>query len=183
MCKLKTYFLFLTTSLFVVIALTACEIEQYDVSYSLSAPLGLNAYLTNSISTVITNSTTNTYTNNYFKLGFWGFNSEPYFSGYKVYTADSLSDLTNKTNSYRGIYDQSDVSNTLTLAATPVSTEATYYTIAVSNDTLTNTNYLYTDFVHSNTYYFFVMAYGDDFDAYSVPSNPTNITYLTNWTN
>jgi hypothetical protein len=68
----------------------ACGVEDYNYEIKLKPPLGLYAMNW-------TNVTTNSgvvSSNASIRITFWTFNDESYFSGYSVYIADTIDDLT-----------------------------------------------------------------------------------------
>ncbi len=150
--------------LFISMFLTlSCAIEDFNSTPNLNTPLGLGAVYT-----------TNSATNAVIRITFWGLNNETYFSGYEVFIAESLSDLTNEINSYRVLPNINGESNSITSNSTTIianMTEATYFQYDISYDT----NFVT---LANITYYIWVKAYSATFGSYSLPSNWTNATYL-----
>ncbi len=146
--------------------ITGCEVEEYNAPIALNPPLALSAWC---VAEIVTNTNSVVSTNNYIGISFKGFNDESYFSGYAVYVADNVADLTNGTNSFRMI--PSATSNAVTLIRDPVTTPTSYeYQIKY------DTNYL--PLTDGKAYYIEVEAYSVTHDAFSLPSNPTNVTFV-----
>lgn len=145
----------------------SCAIEDFSSVPTLNTPLGLVAFSHTNIS--------GSQSNRVVRLQFWGMNNEIYFSGYEVFLAESLNDLTNATGSYRVLPnangESNAFSNDLSVMANPV-TEATLFTYDVYRDTNLS---LLND---GQTYYFEVRAYSYTWGNYSLPSNRTNAVYF-----
>lgn len=138
-------------------------IESNTNPIKLSPMLDLKAY--------ITNVKTSTNTNFYIGLQFKGFNTEDYFSGYAVYVADNLYDLTNETNSFRMIPNASASNTTATVSGLTPITDPNTYTYNIKYDTN------YASLVPGASYYVFVKAFAYTYLVYSLPSNFTNVVY------
>lgn len=168
----------LSTALF-----TACGVEDYNYEIKLKPPLGLKAQNW----TNITTNATVVSSNMVIKITFYTYNDESYFSGYGVFLADTLADLTNESGSYRMMPNSKLLTNQSTYyGMTAVTTEPLLRTYLLTYDTITNaviTNITYqvaVPFVNGQEYWIHVKAYSYTYLTYSLPSNPTNVVFSTN---
>lgn len=191
--------------IFASVLFTACDIEQAETVVSLNVPLGLSVSIYSRTTNVLFGISTNTNTFNIVRLQFWGHNNEAFFSGYNIFAADNLYDLTNElTNpagSYRKIPDSyqkasylpsTNFVTNITPTNTNITTNISYPSLDLSYDTEEvdeTTRYTvdiyydegFSNFVHGQEYYFHIKAYSIVYDTYGLPGNFTNMIYTTNY--
>jgi hypothetical protein len=153
---MKKYFFFAVC--IIVSALTSCGVESLTVDSKLASPLGvaLTNVGNNSIGIVVR---------------FWAYNNETYFSGYNIYIATNAAILQNGTGFWVARAD-----GTASMPTVPYSPMTTASLISFTVTNYTNSASL----SESNFYYFYVTAYSATYSVESLPSNITNIQYLTN---
>jgi hypothetical protein len=144
--------------------LSACDIEDYSIEIVLNPPLGLKASVSNVVVDGITNES-------FIFLNFWAYNDEHYFNGYRIYTADTLSDLTNEnTNSYRMVLHPTDSNSLVTIQKTPFTREPEEIRFNMKKDADWSP-------LQNKEYFFHVKSYSREYNAESLPSNFTNVVF------
>jgi hypothetical protein len=135
-------------------------------------------YTNTTILQIITNDVTNVVpiiSNNQaapILLSWVGFNDSSesyYFSGYQVYVGTNASDYTNGTMQ---LYTNAGSSLTMSETTVTVATPYQFSTYTMPDGT---------PFVISNLYWFVVRAYSTVYNTNSLPSNMTNVLYVTNY--
>ena len=158
------------TAFIALLMLFGCGVEKIETVILLNPPLGLQA--TNYNLQIVNNQTTNYL--RCIKLEFWALNNETYFSGFKIYVADTKDDLisSNFTGTYRQLSNTAKMSNEATLyngwSSMTEAKKVVYYFTNDANGTSP---------IVGKEYYFHIRSYSKMYKLASPPSNPVGLTF------
>ncbi len=142
----------------IILALfSACGIEGFQAIPKLNPPLGVVASMSS----------------NKIMVSFWSSNPETYLTGFNIYIADSIQTLKDNQGKLMPNSDGDPDKPTLWRNVEP-SSNAVLYQIVFAQD---NDNQ---PFQNNLSYFFMVRAYSSEYNLKSLPSNITNVTFLTN---